>query len=137
METSKETKQITEAFIKVQAALKPIKKNAESVHKAKYANLKAVMDMVLPILEANELAIIQVPNDNGGASLETRLMHSSGEWISGTITVPCAKSNDPQAFGSAMTYGRRYAIMSFLGLVTEDDDAESATVKIEDRVRLT
>ncbi|MFQ3456946.1 hypothetical protein PMN64_27050 [Bradyrhizobium sp. UFLA01-814] len=51
-------------------------------------------------------------------SLETVLLHKSGEYISSTIDVPVATANDPQAYGSTLTY---------------DDDGKSATVTVEDR----
>jgi len=58
--------------------------------------------------------------------VETLLAHSSGEWIKSEIRIdPIAK--DPQAIGSSLTYARRYALSSLLGIASEeDDDAEGA-----------
>ena len=60
-------------------------------------------------------------------SITTRIMHKSGEWIEATTLLPIVK-NDPQAFGSAFTYGRRYGLQALAGLPSVDDDAQSATI---------
>jgi hypothetical protein len=67
-------------------------------------------------------------DDNNGhlLGLETKLVHAeSGEWQSSLLVMPLPK-NDPQGYGSALTYARRYALSSMVGLVTEDDDANAA-----------
>ncbi len=51
-------------------------------------------------------------------------MHTSGEWISQKLLMSCSKK-EPQAFGSAITYARRYALQSILGIPCEDDDGNS------------
>jgi len=130
---SENLKELPAALIKMQAALKPIQKDTTGA-RGKYASLTTVMMTILPILAAHDFSIVQTTTANGrGASLETVLLHKSGEYISSTIDVPVAKANDPQAYGSALTYGRRYSIMALLGLVTDDDDGQSATVTVEDR----
>jgi hypothetical protein len=58
--------------------------------------------------------------------VETLLLHESGEWISCQTPIVCAKQNDPQAFGSAITYAKRYSLQAILGVPSEDDDGESA-----------
>ena len=60
--------------------------------------------------------------DGGIASVETLLMHTSGEWISNTCSAPVSK-NDAQGVGSAITYLRRYSLAAFAGIAQEDDDA--------------
>ena len=69
---------------------------------------------------------MQSPISNDGfAGVETVIMHSSGEWISGEFMLKCSK-NDPQGMGSAITYAKRYALKA-LGLMPDlDDDAEAA-----------
>ena len=54
------------------------------------------------------------------------LAHASGEWMRGTLTIPLAKV-DAQAYGSATTYARRYALAAFVGVAPEDDDGNAAT----------
>jgi hypothetical protein len=74
------------------------------------------------------VAVIQAPapaGDKGVMALETVLLHKSGEWMSGTIQIPLGKA-DPQGFGSAMTYGRRYSLAAMVGVMAEDDDGEAA-----------
>ena len=60
--------------------------------------------------------------------VETRLLHSSGQWMGDTITVPVGKP-DAQGVGSALTYARRYALASFVGVAPEDDDGNAAVSK--------
>jgi hypothetical protein len=130
-------KELPGAFIALQKDLEPIKKDTEGVHKVKYATLAAVMKAIQPHLSAHDFVLFHTMRDGGAnsARMETVLMHKSAEYISSTIEVPFAKPNDPQAYGSAMTYGRRYSIMALLGLVTDDDDAQSASITLEDRLR--
>lgn len=128
---------VTEALIKVQASLAPLKANATS-HHGKFANLAGVMILLQPHLETNKLAIIQRPVDSptGSCKLETILRHQpTGEEITSTITIPMQRQNDPQAFGAAMTYGRRYALLCLFGMVTEDDNADSASYTLEKLLR--
>jgi uncharacterized protein (DUF3820 family) len=58
---------------------------------------------------------------NGQTALVTTLLHSSGQWVRGVYPVNPIK-NDPQAIGSAITYARRYALASIVGVVAEEDD---------------
>lgn len=127
-------KELPAALIALQAKLKPIQKDSEG-NRSKYASLTAVMTAVRPILNESDFSLVQTTMSNGhGAALQTVLLYKNGEYISSTIDVPVAKPNDPQAYGSALTYGRRYSLMALLGLVTEDDDAKSATITLEDRL---
>lgn len=128
-------KELPAAFIKLQTELKPIKKEALG-NRGKYASLTAVVQGIEEPLHANDFVLFHTMRQGGAAtaSMETVLLHKSGEHISSTIEVPIAKMNDPQAFGSAMTYGRRYSIMALLGLVTDDDDGQSASITLEDRL---
>jgi hypothetical protein len=85
------------------------------------------MGEVKPKLNANGITVMQFPAEapEGHLGLVTRLQHEGGEWMEATAVVPLPKA-DPQGFGSAVTYTRRYALMSALGLVTEDDDDGNA-----------
>lgn len=128
---------VTEALIKVQANLAPLRANAKSHHGA-FANLQGVMSALQPHLDVQKLAIIQRPVDSpsGSCKLETILRHQpTGEEITSTITIPMQRQNDPQAFGAAMTYGRRYALLCLFGMVTEDDNADSASYTLEKLLR--
>jgi len=129
-------KSLPAAFIKLQTQLDPIKTDAKS-HNSKYASLAAVIEAIKDPLAENEFVLFHTMRAGGAntACMEIVLLHASGEHISITIEVPIAKQNDPQAYGSAMTYGRRYSIMALLGLVTEDDDGQSASVTLEDKLK--
>ncbi len=61
-----------------------------------------------------------------GNILVTTIYHSSGQWIRSYHPIVCAKPNDPQAFGSALTYGKRYSLMALAGMSSGDDDGEAA-----------
>jgi hypothetical protein len=128
-------KELPADFIKLQEALTPIKKDAQG-NRSKYASLTNVVQGVEDAVHKNNFVLFHTMRQGGAASacMETVLLHKSGEHISSTIEVPIAKTSDPQAYGSAMTYGRRYSIMALLGLVTEDDDGQSASITLEDRL---
>ena len=113
------------AFAEIEAATK----DATNPHfKAKYAGLGAVIDAIKPSLIKHSLFFTQRPHPSeGGVSVETVLHHSSGEEMSlGTLFVP-ANKNDAQGFGSALTYCRRYGLLTAFGVPTEDDDGAAAS----------
>lgn len=105
------------------------KKNAQNPHlKNKYADLGAIWEAVRDTLGDNGLAVVQLPmpSEPGTLKLRTQLLHKSGEWLASELVMPIAKQ-DPQGYGSALTYARRYALAALLGVTQEDDDAVSAT----------
>lgn len=109
----------------------PVVKKSDSnpFFKSKYAGLPSVLEVVLPILQKNGIILSQAPkSDEGKVGVTTKLIHAeSGEVEVSEFTMPLSKQ-DPQGAGSAITYARRYAIVSILGLnVDEDDDANSAS----------
>lgn len=95
----------------------------------KYADLAQCLKIIRPLLKKNGLSITQIPGFNDErVSLETVIMHESGEWIGGTVEIPVTvgKGMIPaQAYGSTISYARRYALVSHLGIATEDDDLSS------------
>lgn len=102
-------------------------------YKSKYAPLSDVLNVVRPILGKYGLSIIQPPsNDNDGVYIRTLLMHESGEWIETEPLILKPEKNTPQGVGSAITYGRRYAISSVLGISSEEDDDGNANEKKAD-----
>ena len=96
--------------------------------RSKYADLGAVWDAAKPALTKYGLSIAQFcePSEAGTLALTTMLMHKSGQYIAGTEVLPLAKT-DPQGYGSAMTYARRYGLAAMVGVCPEDDDANAAT----------
>lgn len=118
------------ALVAVQGELKAVAKDSLNPHfKARYASLDALTDTVRPILSKHGIALVQ-GGDNTDASsvtIETMLLHSSGEWISNNFIMPLEKPT-AQSAGSAISYGRRYGLSSLLALTTdEDDDGARAT----------
>jgi len=118
------------ALSKAQAAIKVAAKDANNpFFKSQYADLPAVWAACQKALTDNGLSFTQVPDfDDANAWLETMILHSSGQWISGRYPVRPVK-NDPQGMGSAMTYARRYALAAMVGVVAgdEDDDGNAAS----------
>jgi hypothetical protein len=98
--------------------------------KSKYADLSSVWDAIRLPLTSNGLAITQTTTNSNadGVTIETTLMHVSGEYISGSLYIKPEK-NTPQGLGSAITYGRRYALMGIVGIAPEDDDGERAMAR--------
>ncbi len=94
---------------------------------SKYADLTAVIEAIKPALIANDLFFTQRPQPHDhGICVETVVGHISGEEKSlGTLFVP-ANKNDAQGFGSALTYARRYALVTAFGVPVEDDDGNAA-----------
>jgi len=123
MEKSETIGKLTLALSKVQAQLKPAKENSKNpFFKSSYADLGSVWDSIRKLLSDNELAVIQMPTDVGG--LTTIISHSSGEYMSSTMYIP--SKEDAHGVGSAISYARRYALASVVGVVTGDDDGNGA-----------
>lgn len=103
-------------------------KNGRYEYSYHYADLADCVAAVQPILTAHSLSVAQFPGyADGFDTLETRVMHESGQWIEGSMRLFLAKE-DPQAHGSAITYAKRYALCAALGIVAdEDDDGAAAT----------
>jgi len=98
-------------------------------YNAHFANLPTVWDTIRKPLTDNGFCVIQstLPHDSG-VIVVTTLLHKSGEWMRGKLLMPTDKRT-PQAYGSVMSFGRRYALSAMVGVSSEydDDDAESAT----------
>lgn len=128
MRTSDTIDKLSAALAKAQGSFEGAARSSENPHfRSKYANLAAVVDATREALAENNLAVVQglgaiVENR---LSITTRLIHASGQWLESELQIPLSKL-DPQGFGSASTYGRRYALMALLGVPAVDDDAEAA-----------
>ena len=90
-----------------------------------YADLATVLDEVRPKLKEQGLALSQTATEHG---ITTTLFHESGQWLRFAPLLVKPVGGTPQNLGSAITYGRRYAILAALGLATEDDDGRAASV---------
>lgn len=122
---SESIKEIASALSKFQASVEPVKKTNENpFFHSKYADLSDMWESIRLRLGENGLSVSQMPD--GSETLETILMHSSGEWISSTMRIR-SKDDSAQSYGSALTYARRYALSAILGLSSEDDDGNAAS----------
>lgn len=122
---------IAAALVKAQKEFAPaLKTNTNPHFRSKYVGLDGCIEAVIDALNSNGIMLMQKNHfcDNG-VSVETIFLHESGEIISGGIlTVPASKQ-DPQGYGSALTYARRYSLMSVCGIAPEDDDGNAASNK--------
>jgi len=121
-------KQIATALVKAQKAFGPALKSSTNPHfKSRYADLAACVEAVIEGLNSAGIALIQkTSEDLNGVTVETVFIHESGEMLEcGKLHVPAAKQ-DPQGFGSALTYARRYSLMAACGIAPEDDDGNAA-----------
>lgn len=121
-------KTIYSAFIKAKRAFGPaLKDKTNPAFRSKYADLGACIDAVEEALLENGLAFIQeTTEDSTGVTVETVFLHEEGESMRcGKLHVPASKQ-DPQGYGSALTYARRYSLMAACGIAPEDDDGNAA-----------
>jgi hypothetical protein len=97
----------------------------ESGRSFRYAPLSSGLDIVRKTLGQHEIATLQttaIDQTAGMVNLTTTLAHSSGEWIASDWPVcPIAETANPQRMGAALTYARRYALFTLVGIAGEDD----------------
>jgi hypothetical protein len=121
--------EIAAAFVQAQRNFAPALKKADNPYfGSKYADLAVCIEAVIDALHDNGIALIQhTDQSDKGVIVSTVFMHESGEHMeTGSIFVPAAQ-NSPQAFGSALTYARRYSLMTACGIAPEDDDGNAAS----------
>jgi hypothetical protein len=91
----------------------------------RYASLSSGLDLVRKCLGQHEIATIQatrIDSDSALIKLTTTLVHSSGEWVSSDWPVsPISDTAIPHRLGAALTYARRYALFTLVGIADEDD----------------
>src|SRR5579863_5362565 len=91
----------------------------------RYASLASGLDIVRKVLGKHEIATVQttgIDQEAGLIRLTTLLAHSSGEWVSSDWPVcPVAETAAPHKMGAALTYARRYALFTLVGIAGEDD----------------
>jgi hypothetical protein len=124
-------KEISAAMVKAQKEFGPALKTSSNPHfRSKYADLSACVEAVIDGLNNNGIFLMQPTHlCEDGVIVETLFIHESGEHMSaGKLHVPAAKQ-DPQGYGSDLTYARRYALMAACGIAPEDDDGNAATKK--------
>lgn len=147
-EWSESKSNIAMALISFQGEVLPIVKRASNpLYNSKYTPLPDIIEAVKPFMNNNGLCITQPPggnDDNGRPIVVTVLLHSSGEYILGGLSLPPFPGREgknpltPHSMGSLITFCRRYSYLAMLGIADrDDDDGNSAhetlkNVEIED-----
>lgn len=129
MITSEAINELAAALAKAQGAMTAASLDKVNPHfKSKYSSLAAIWDAIRIPLTANGLSVIQsISNCDAGIEITTKMLHASGQWIESRLCMPISQ-NTVQAIGSAITYGKRYALVAMAGIASdEDDDGETAT----------
>ena len=128
MQKSESIAKIAPAFLKAQKEIGAATKGSVNpFFHSKYADLGSIMEACKEKLNENGISVLQpVGKDETGTYVETILLHESGEFISDKTPVVAKTENDPQAYGSGISYSRRYSLQSMLFIPSEDDDAEVA-----------
>lgn len=120
---------IAAALVKAQKEFGPALKTATNPHfRSKYASLDACVEAVIDALNNNGIFLMQYTHPcEDGVIVETMFIHESGEHMSGgRLHVPASKQ-DPQGYGSALTYARRYSLQAACGIAPEDNDGNAAS----------
>ena len=137
-------------FIGIQKELPPLVKDTQG-DGYKYPTLNQLLDIVMPMCHSKGLGLMQVTHPvEGGVGVETVLFNEENERISsGILAMPLTTDGDgniinvggvkrsggvygqfgAQAYGSALTYARRYSLTAFFGMKAEDDDGFQASQK--------
>ncbi len=137
---------------KAEIAQLPLVKDAQG-DRARYIKLGTVLTVVEPVLHRHGWMIVQGCGENIthttllAITIETTLLHISGEWMQSAVVVPLVGAKkkkedgggthapDAQSGGGAQTYGRRYGLFAILSLaIAEDDDGASASLKRRKKV---
>lgn len=129
---SESIKELATALSKFQNEVQDPGKNSDNpFFKSKYVELDDLLASVRPVLTRNGLSILQEPSSDGtNVTVKTVLLHNSGEFIEFEALALKPVKTDPQGLGSAITYGRRYALSSILGVAWDaDDDGNKASGK--------
>jgi len=126
-------KNIATALVKAQSEMSnPKKGNTNPFFKSKYADLNAVREAVIPILNENGISVLQpIVHKDGKNFVNTILLHESGELMESFTEIVFSKQNDAQAQGSGITYARRYGLQSFVCVGADDDDGNKASQELK------
>lgn len=124
-----ELDKLFEAMAKAQTEITDAEKDsANPFFKSRYADLASVRGACVPAMAKNGICVMQFPFAEGRVvTIVTIVGHSSGQRIRSELTMT-ARAEDPQAIGSAITYGRRYSLGAISGVAAaEDDDGNAAS----------
>lgn len=117
---------ISPALLRAQRKTGAATKDAKNpFFRSNYATLSAVMEACKEHLNAEGISVLQpVMSDVSGQYVETILLHESGEFLTSQMRLILGKE-DMQAYGSAVSYARRYGLQSMVFIPAEDDDGEA------------
>ena len=110
-----------------------IKDSNNTFFKSSYADLTSVIKVIKEPFAKYGLSFVQLPVTSAGGNgvgVATMLMHKSGQWLQSEYLLPMDKVT-PQGAGAAITYARRYALQSLVGIPSVDDDGELAMYRNE------
>jgi hypothetical protein len=130
METSNEIAELAKALAKAQGQIQNAAKNAKNpAFKSSYAKLDACWDACREPLSSNGLSVVQlIGSEEHRLTCTSILLHESGQFIKSVFSITPVNQN-PQGFGSAATYARRYTLQALVGIAPdEDDDGNAASV---------
>ncbi len=139
MERSEQIDQLAVALAKAQGEIEGAAKDSANLFfRSKYADLASVWNAIREPLSKAGLSVAQPVAVKGPeVTVTTVLLHASGQWISGDLTLTAMRQlkdgagwetvNTPQAIGSTITYARRYALAAMVGVAPEEDDGNAAS----------
>ena len=136
--------QLALALSLAQGEMESASKNSNNPYfKSKYADLSEVWRVIRGPLSKNNLSVIQSINGTYEKPIITTILaHQSGEYISSTLELSGEgagkdgeKKFTAQTMGSAISYGRRYALSALVGVCQEDDDGNSASAQVKETVK--
>jgi len=135
MNTSESINELAAALAVAQGRIHGAVKDSSNPHfRSQYSDLASVIGAIRGPFAEHGLSYIQGPGQliDGCVMLTTRICHSSGQWVETTTSVPVAgKVINAQAYGSALTYARRYALQAMAGVPSVDDDGNAASAPSE------
>ena len=138
MKTSESIKNLSQALLKAQMQMGAAKKDSKNpFFKSNYADLPTVMEVVKgPLNEAGIIVLQPASFRDGKNFITTTLIHGdTGEYMESETEVVSAKQNDPQAFGAAQTYARRFGLQAMLFIPAEDDDGNYASGRTVEKAK--
>lgn len=145
MKTSESIVSIAPDLVKAQAGINGVAKDGNNpIFRSKYITLDSILLAVRPVLSANNLFLTQgitnVSKSEDGivnaVEVESKLIHSSGEWVASSVVVPVtnnvdrngkAMAVDAHRVGGSLTYGRGYSLSALLSIGEDDDDGNTAS----------
>lgn len=127
MKSSEEIEKLSASIVAAQAEIKSVSKDETATvgaYSYTYADLASVITSIRGVMAKHGLAFIQSVSCGDAMTLDTTVIHSSGQYL--VSSVPLPGYGKAQELGSALTYARRYGLCAALGIATEDDDGKQS-----------